>query len=149
MSTEAVALWVNGIKTCSGRFESLGKYFTTDDTRIMLGKGTTILNAEDTNPYAAYAGYSKVRVYKYAVSNPSVDIDSTSLIPENLIELSTDGVVWKSFLEGNLPLLFPGVANGDYRTVYMRNKRPQKEIKKLHKRDTAYLMVKWEVTGVE
>ncbi len=149
MSTEAVALWVNGIKTCSGRFETLGKYFATDDTRVMLGRGTTILNAEDTNPYAAYAGYSKVRIYKHAVSNPSVDVDSTSLIPENLIELSTDGVDWKSFLDGNLPLLYSGIENGDYCIVYMRNKRPQKEIKKLHKRDTAYLMVKWEVTGVD
>jgi hypothetical protein len=149
MSTEAVALWINGIKTCSGRFETLSKYFTTDDVRIMLGKGTTILNKEDTDLYAAYAGFSKVRVYKHAVNNPSVDIDSTSLIPENLIELSTDGSNWKSFLDGNLPLLYPGIKNGDSCTVYMRNKRPQKEIKKLHKRETAYLMVKWEVTGVE
>lgn len=148
-STEAVCLWVNGIKTCSGRFETLGKYFSTDDARIMLGKGTTILNKEDTLPYAAYAGYSNVRVYKHAVSNPSVDVDSTSLIPENLIELSTDGINWKSFLNGDLPLFYPGVANKDGRTIYMRNKRPRKEIKKLHKRDTAYLMIKWEVTGVE
>jgi hypothetical protein len=148
-STEAVAFWINGIKVCSGRFETLGKYFTTDDARVMLGKGTTVLNAEDTLPYAAYAGFSKVRVYKHAISSPSVDVDSTSLIPENLIELSTDGSNWKSFLAGDLPLFYPGVENKDGRIIYMRNKRPQKDIKKLHKRDTAYLMVKWEVTGVE
>jgi hypothetical protein len=148
MQTEAVCLWVNGIKTCSGRFETLGKYITTDDVRVMLGKGTTILHKDDTDPYAAYAGFSKVRIYKHAISNPSVDVDSTSLIPENLIELSTDGINWKSFLNGDLPLYYPGIENGDCCTVYMRNKRPQKEIKKLHKRETAYLMVKWEVTGV-
>jgi hypothetical protein len=148
METEAVALWINGIKTCSGRFEGLGKYFTTDDVKVTLGKGTVILSKDDMDPLAAYAGFSKVRVYKHAVSNPFVDVDSTSLIPENLIELSKDGVDWKSFLAGNLPLLYTSVPNSDCCTVYMRNKRPQKEIKKLHKRDTAYLMVKWEVTGV-
>jgi hypothetical protein len=114
-----------------------------------LGKGTRILGTDDTEPYAAYAYFSNLKIYKHSVSSPSIDIDNTSLIPENLIELSMDGNDWKTFLSGELPLLYHGVENGDYRTVYMRNKRPRKEIKKLQKRSSANLMVKWEVTGVE
>ena len=145
--SQTVALWINDILTCVGNFSTLGKYFASDEVRVLLGKGTRVLGPNDTEPYAAYGAFSKVRIYKHSVSNPSIDIDSTSLIPENLIELSTDGTDWKSFLNGDLPLLYHGVEEGDCRTVYIRNKRPQAAIKKLQKRKSANLMVKWEVTG--
>jgi hypothetical protein len=147
-STQTVALWVNNILTCAGNFSTLGGYFNSDEVRVILGKGARILGEDDTLPYAAYGAFSNLRIYKHSVSNPAVDIDSTSLIPENLIELSVDGVNWKSFLNGDLPLLFSGLENGESATVYLRNKRPRKEIKKLHRRDSAKLMVKWEVTGI-
>jgi hypothetical protein len=144
--TDAVVLWVNGIKTCWGKFDSMGDYMTTDDVRVILGKGTTVLTQNDIHPYAAYAGFSDLSVYKRAISSPLIDLDSTALIPENLLDLSSDGVNWKSFLNGDLPLLYPGVESGGAVTFYMRNRRPQTAIKKLHKRNTAYLMVRWEVT---
>jgi hypothetical protein len=143
---ESVVLWVNGIKACYGNFDSMGDFFTTDDVRVTLGKGTTVLSKDDVHPHAAYAKFSDLQIYKRAISVPSIDLDSSTLIPENLLEMSTDGIEWHSFTSGDLPLLFPGVLSGDSCIFYMRNRRPQANIKKMYKRDTAYLMVKWEVS---
>jgi hypothetical protein len=142
---DTVVLWVNGIKTAYGVFESMGDYFTTDDVRVTLGRGAAVFTDQELHPFAAYAGFSNLQIYKRAVSVPDIDLDSTTIIPENLLELSKDGEEWHSFTSGSLPLLYTGINSGETRTFYMRNRRPQAQIKKLYKRDTAYLMVKWEV----
>ena len=143
----AVMFWVNNIPTCYGLFNSMGKYLLTDDVKVILGKSVTPFDKESSLPYAAYARFKNLNIYKRAISVPDIDVDSDLLIPENLLELSTDGVSWKSFINGDLPLFYGSVDGGDARTVYMRNKRPQKNIKKLHKRETAYLITRWEITS--
>jgi hypothetical protein len=143
--TDAIVLWVNGIKVCAGEFESLGESFTTDDIKVTLGKGATIVNQEDKLARTAYSWFSDLRIFKYAVSDPTTDLENSSLIPENMLELSEDGVNWKSFVNGDLPITIPGVMNGEHVTFYMRNKRPKSSIKRLQRRKQASLMVLWEV----
>lgn len=146
---ENIVLWVDGIRVCSGSFSSLGDYLNTDDITITLGRGATVFDAENSDQYAGCAKFFNLKVYKYSTSDPTVDLDTTSLIPENLLELSTlQSGPWYSFTSGNLPIVYPRVPHGECRTFWMRNKRPSNSVKKLHKRHTAYLSVIWEVKGV-
>lgn len=145
--TDQVVLWIDGGEACSEEMESLGKYFDDDNVKLTLGRGTYLFDIEEAPnyDYAAYAKFSNLKVYKHSVPTPSAEIDSEVVIPENLIELSLDGNNWSSFLDGGLPLISSNVDHGECVKFYMRNKRPRRDIKALHKRFTAYLEVLWEV----
>jgi len=144
--TDSIVLWVNGIKVCAGDFASLGSSFKTDDIKITLGRGASIIHDEDKTLHAAYAWFSDLKIFKYAVNKPTTNVEDASLIPENMLELSEDGIAWKSFANGELPIRVSGVENREGVTFYMRNKRPKKDVKLLQKRGQASLIVMWEVS---
>jgi len=143
-----VVLWVDKLMVCYGTLASLGEYFDSDDIEVTLGRGATVWDPNNQDRYAAYATFSNLKIYKRAVGSPYAYIDSESSVPENLFELSSNGTDWKTFKDGELPLYVHGVETGDCVDFWMRNRRPKNDIKKLHKRSTAYLAVKWEVTGI-
>jgi hypothetical protein len=145
-TTNNIMLWVDGHLVCNDIFSSMENHFKTDDIRVVLGKGATVFDYEDDDPFATYARFKNLRIYKQSIDRPNVDLDSELLIPENLIELSLDGSDWKSFIGGELPIIYPGVEHGDCTTFYMRNKRPRRDVKDLHTRHTAYLSAMWEVS---
>jgi hypothetical protein len=145
--TDNVVLWVDGGEACSQAMSSIGKYFNKDDVKLTLGRGANLFDINEKQyDYAAYAKFANLKVYKYAVPYPNAQVDNEAAIPENLIELSLDGNNWGSFSDGGLPLISPNVQHGDCVQFYMRNKRPRRDIKELHKRFTANLSVMWEVS---
>ena len=147
--TDNVCLWVDGGEACSQEMDTLGTYFDKSDVKLTLGRGTQVFDLEEKSKYewASYGKFANLKVYKYAVPFPEAEVDNEAVIPENLIELSLDGSNWASFTQGNLPLISTNVQHGDCVEFYMRNKRPRRDIKKLHKRHTAYLSVMWEVNS--
>jgi hypothetical protein len=144
--TDNVVLWVDGGEACSQSMFSIGKYMSNGNVKLTLGRGANMFDInESAYEYAAYAKFANLKVYKYAVPFPNAEVENEVAIPENLLELSLDGNNWASFSDGNLPLISPNVQHGDCVRFYLRNKRPRRDIKELHRRHTANLFAMWEV----
>jgi hypothetical protein len=144
--TDNVVLWVDGGEACSQSMSSIGKFFSKGNVKLTLGRGANLFDINEASyDYAAYAKFANLKVYKYPVPFPNAEIENEAAIPENLLELSLDGVNWAKFSDGTLPLISPNIPHGDCVKFYMRNKRPRRDIKELHRRHTAYLSVMWEV----
>lgn len=147
--TDNVVLWVDGGEACSESMDTLVTYFDKNDVKLTLGRGTQVFDLEEKSKleWASYGKYANLKVYKHAVPFPNAEIDNEAAIPENLLELSLDETNWASFTQGNLPLISTNVQHGECVDFYMRNKRPRRDIKALHKRHTAYLSAMWEVNS--
>lgn len=139
-----VALWVNG-RLVLKRWTSMISLQPSQRMSLVLGKGLSPFYTKGPKEVTGYAAYQNLKVSNFPVGLGEISADRL-LVPERYIDLSKDGHQWyNTTTSSGLPLIYKGLEDGEYATVYLRNRMPHKDVKAAWERQTGRLKVEWEL----